>query len=398
MSSSFGYSSIDNVGNALYSSALNRQSLAASALNRGAQAAQARNYDLALTEFNRAHAYNPQDGTVYRYIGQVYGMMGKSAEAIDAYRRGLKMDPANDNARLDLANAYVEAKQWNDAEKEFLQLAKTNPGNPQPPTTLGYIYLNQDRLAEADTQFTRVIQMAPSNSTAYYNLGLVRNKQGRYDEARDLFQQSLSLDGRNERAYADLAYAYLGLDDAENARRQVNQLLTLGTSSAAQLALEVNHAVETPKFFYQDPQASNFNELLGSNTPLSDLDPSLATPGASKVFKMTFVFNQAMDIGSVTNPLHWSIQRANGGTGGVYNDGAVLSTSKDVNVPIVPLSVTYDPYTHAATIYFRVTQNAAGDGVLDPQHLTFSFTGTDATGRPMDKHGDQFNGAALRPF
>ena len=396
MSSSF--SPIDNIGSALYSSASTRQSLAASALNRGASAAQAKDFDLAIREFKRAAAYNPQDGNTYRYIGQVYSMMGKQDEAIASYKKALGMDPLNDNARLDLGNAYVEAKNFSDAEKQFLQLAKTNPGSPLPSTTLGFIYLNQDRLAEADTQFTKVIQMAPGNSNAYYDLGLVRNKQGRFSDAVNLFQQSLAADPKNDKAYADLAYSYLGLDDPDNAKRQFNNLLALGTTNANQLAGQVYQAIETPKFFYQDPQKSTFNDLLGTATPVANLDPSLGTAGASKVFKMTFVFNQAMDIRSVTNALNWNITKAAGGPGGTYNDGANLNPSKEANIPIVPMSVTYDSSTNSATIYFRVTQNATNDAVIDPKHWTFSFSGKDALGRTMDKRGDQFNGYALGPF
>jgi Flp pilus assembly protein TadD len=394
-------SSVDSLGLSLTSDLANRQSLAATAMSRGAQAAQSQNYDVAINEFKRAAAYSPSDPQPYSYMGQVYMMQGKRAEAIDAYNKALKIDPQNDPIRLNLGKAYVQAGNLVEAEKQYLQLAKTNPASAEPPTTLGFIYLNSGRLAEADTQFQHVLQMASGSATANYNLGLVRNKQGRFEEAASLFEKATSLDPKNENVHADLAYAYLGMDDPARAKQQYNDLVTMNTTSANRLAAQVYDAIETPKFFYNDVMKSDFNTLLGPQTPVSALDPSLATPGASKVFKMTFVFNQDMNIGSVMNLSNWSIKKADGsanGAGGTYNDGAYINLYKQAYIPVSPLSVTYDTKGQSATVYFRVTQNATGDAVTDPKHWVFSFKGTDSGGRPMDKRGDQYDGYSLRPF
>ena len=394
-------SSTANVGTSLTAGTANRASLAASAMSRGASAAQSGNYDVAVQEFKRAAAYSPADTQPYSYMGQVYMMASKPADAITAYNKALKINPQDDNIRLLLGKALVQSGKTTEAEKQYLQLAKTNPSSAEPPTTLGFIYLNSGRLAEADTQFQKVIQLAPTSATAQYNLGLVRNKQGRYEEAASLFERAIAIDPKNANAHADLAYAYLGMDDPARAKQQYNELIDLGTTAAGALASTVYRTIETPKIFYNDVVNSNFNTLLGSQTPVSSLDASLATPGASMVFKMTFVFNQDMDIGSVMNMANWSITKADGssnGAGGTYNDGAYINASKQAYIPISPLSVTYDKDKRSATIYFRITQNATGDAVTDPKRWVFSFKGLDATGRTMDKHGDEYDGYALHAF
>jgi len=390
-----------NIGTALTGNMSAGPQLAASAMSRGASAAQAQNYDLAIQEFKRAAAYNPSDPTAYSYMGQVYMMQNKYSDAIGAYKKGLEVDSQNDPIRLNLAKAYLQSGDTNNAEKQYLQLAKTNPTSPEPPTTLGYMYLQSGRLAEADTQFTKVIRMAPQSATAYYNLGLVRNKQGNYQDAVGLFQQAITLDPKNENVHADLAYAYIGLGDTASAKQQYNQLVAMNTTTANALANQVYTAINTPQIFYNDVTKSDFNTLLGPQTPVASLDPSLATPGASKVFKMTFVFNQAMDLGSVMNLSNWSITKADGsqnGAGGTYNDGAYVNSSQQAYIPYAPLSITYDSTTNSATVYFRVTQNASGDALIDPKHWVFAFNGKDATGRTMDPHGNEYDGYSLSPF
>jgi Flp pilus assembly protein TadD len=392
---------VDSLGTSLNAVNANRQSLAATALNRGAQAAQAQNYDMAIHEFKRAAAYSPADPMPYSYMGQVFSMQGKREEAIEAYRKALKIDPQSDPIRLNLGKAYIQAGRNAEAEKEYLQLAKTNPASAELPTTLGFLYLNSGRLAEADTQFQRVLNMAPNNATASYNLGLVRNKQGRYEDAAQLFETAISLDPKNPSPHADLAYAYLGMDDPTRAKGQYNELVTLNTGVANALAAQVYDAIETPKFFYNDVVKSDFNTLAGPGTTVASLDPSLATPGASKVFKMTFVFNQDMDIGSVMNLLNWSITKADGsanGAGGMYNNGANINASQQANIAVLPTSVTYDTKARSATIYFRVNQNSTGNALIDPRHWVFSFKGVDSGGRTMDKRGDEYDGYALHPF
>jgi hypothetical protein len=154
----------------------------------------------------------------------------------------------------------------------------------------------------------------------------------------------------------------------------------------------------TPRIAYAVLNESSFNPLWGADAPLTWLDESLATPGASKVFTMKFQFNQPMDEVSVENALNWTIRKATGGDGGVYANGYLMNVARQVAILPVPISVTYDPTTYEATVSFKITQNAAGDGLIDPSHWVFRFAGTDASGNPMDPGGDEWDGSALRSF
>jgi hypothetical protein len=63
-----------------------------------------------------------------------------------------------------------------------------------------------------------------------------------------------------------------------------------------------------------------------------------------------------------------------------------------VTVSSIPVSVVYDQNSQTADVKFRVTQNASGDGTLDPSHLVFAFHGLDAYGKAMDAAADQYSG------
>lgn len=144
--------------------------------------------------------------------------------------------------------------------------------------------------------------------------------------------------------------------------------------------------------------SGGFLDLLGPGTPLWMLDPTLlTTPNSSKTFSIAIMFSTAMDPESITNTQNWSISRSNSPEGGYYNNTMPLS-SKDVALPSNPESVFYNSLTGEATINFRLNQNASGDSVIDPSHITFKFSGKDASGRDMDVTANEINGYSLAPF
>jgi Tfp pilus assembly protein PilF len=376
-----------------------RDMLSSSALSRGTDRMSTQDYEGAALEFKRAIGYSPNAADGYRLLSRTQMVLGQPDDAIVTLQRGMQMVPDNQsNMRADLAQIYVQQQRWGDAERTFKDIARENPNSPGPLTSLGYVYLSQDRLNEAEAHFNAVVNLVPRDATAHYNLGVVYNRQGRYEQAIQEFQTAIDTKEKYDYAYADMAQSYIALGDKDKARQLVQQLDFIGTDQAAGLADEIRGDLYTPKILYADVRYSDFPTNLGPGTTVAQLDPSLATPGASKVFKMVFQFNKGMDPVSVQNAFNWTISKANGGDGGVYNHGANLHPGQEVSIMPHPIGVQYDPLNATATVYFRVTQNEFGNGLIDPSHWTFAFAGFASDGKPMDAEGDQYNGYARGVF
>lgn len=394
----FGSPSVDALAAALGSAQEQRATVARAALDRGAAYLQKRDYVLAERSFRMATALDPNSLQALSLLGRTYSRMGRPGDAEAAYRRALALDPTSAEARGDLANLYLTRGRYPEAERELHRLLAADAGAAGAVASLGYVYLETGRLEEAGRQFERAIRLAPRDAAGYYSLGLVRARQGGHREAAALFERALELRRDYAAARGDLAYAHLALGDVAAAKAQVAELLALRTPESLALAAEVADAVRTPGIAYFDIVNSTFNPLPGPQTPVADLDPGLAAPGATVTLAMSFVFSRDMDMASVRNVFNWSITRAAGGDAGVYNHGASLNAGRQIAIGPVPLRVTYDPQTRRATLVFTVTQNAAGDGVMDPSHWVFGFRGTDASGRPMDPDRDQYDWWARAPF
>ena len=375
-----------------------RTSLSSAALNRGAGLLQERRYEEAIQEFKRAAALNPESTDAHIIMGRTYSLIGRREDAIAAFQKAIKTDPASVDARTHLAGALVGARRYGEAEVQYKEVIKLDGSAVAPHSSLGSLYLLMERYAEAETQFQKVGAMSPLDPSSSYNLGLVYNKQGRYSEAVNQFERVHDLQPGNVDAIAEQAYSYLGLGLEDKAAEQATTLWNLDTNESWTRAAEIEAVMFTPKIQYADTAKSTFNPFLISGAFVYLEDPSLSTPGASKMFSMVFRFNQPMDPASVQNTMMWSISKATGGVGGVYDNGVTLYPAREVEIMPIPLAVRYDPVTREATVYFRITQNATGDGLIDPQHWVFKFSGTDANGNPMDPRGDEYDGFARKPY
>ena len=98
---------------------------------------------------------------------------------------------------------------------------------------------------------------------------------------------------------------------------------------------------------------------------------------------------------TVTSPAYWSITKAYGqNRGGAYN-WSLPSPLTEVTISSTPVSVVYHQDSETADVIFRITQNASGNGTLDPSHIVFGFNGLDAYGEAMDPAADEYSGISM---
>jgi tetratricopeptide (TPR) repeat protein len=369
--------------------------LAQYAIQAAAKYMQNNNYDGAIKEFKKALAFDSSNATAQEYLGKIYLSQNKNDEAIKIYKTFAQQQPLSVNAQVNLGNAYIQNKQFSEAEIAFKKAARMDPLNPVADYTLGQQYLSQKRYGEAEAQFKKVAAVAPRDGNVYYGLGMLYNQTGKTDLAIKNLKQALAFKPDFPAANFELGVAYGAAGESDKAAEQLKILKT----KDATLAADLTRILNKPKIIAMDTSKSGgFVELMGPGTPLWALDPSLLAPDSSKVFSVDITFNNEMDIASVINPSNWSISRANSVDGGYYNSYMPV-TSKEVKIPPIPVSVTYNAIDQKATIKFRVSQNAAGNATIDPSHLVFKFSGKDAAGRSMDITADEIDGYAVQnPF
>lgn len=400
------YDRMSGYSDALFGAAISiqgqRAQLANYALNKAAQYMQDKKNDEAIGELKKALAFDPQNSSALTYMGNLYLGQGKTYEAIKTFKELVRQQPISVNAKVNLGNAYLQEKNYVESEKAFKAAARLDPMNPVADYTLGHQYLQTGRLNEAEAQFMKAQRAAPRDGNVFYGLGSVYNKMEKFDKAAKSLEKALSLKTNFPAANFELGVAYNGLGRTDDAAKQLSILQRAGAPQAEDLKFVLNK----PRLVYMDSSKSGgFSELLGSGTPLWMLDTdnlespdSLINAGTTKKFTITFQFNNDMDIGSITNPLNWSISRGNNTAAGYYNDTIPVKTDREASIAPIPLSVTFDAINRQAMVTFRISQNADANATIDPKHLVFKFSGKDAAGRQMDTAADEIDGYAMKAF
>jgi tetratricopeptide (TPR) repeat protein len=367
-------------------------SLAAAALGRGIDKYTADDYSGAIREFRRCVALSPYSDNAlksFEYLVNTLNKSDKTSEAMEACRQAIKIFPSADGMNLGLGHLLFGERRYTEAVEQYKTAVNKNPTASQNVYSLGQGYLALGRYNDAEAQFKRVIQLTPKDSGGYYALGQTYRKMGLLTEAQEQLERALAIKNDFPDAHFELGMVYAEQQQADKANSELGILSDEeSTENYTELSAKI---FETSKPRILSANATGFYLGSPAGTRASSLDSSLATPGATKNFTVSFIFNKPMDTASIGDMSNWSISRSTETrTGGPYNWGII--TEKDVRVSSTPVCVLYDPSTLTAKVTFSITQNANGDGTIDLSHLVFKFKGMDGYGNVMDTAADEYSG------
>ncbi|MDA8083978.1 MAG: tetratricopeptide repeat protein [Nitrospiraceae bacterium] len=382
----------------LFSSTTNSQdqldSLANSALSRGIDRYTKKDYAGAAKEFQRSVGLSPSSSNsaaAYDYLAKAYQQLGKTDAAIKTYKTAIKVLPTTDSLHLSLGDIYFKNGQLKDAQAEYEKAVRLNPTSADNRYSLGQAYLTSGRVKEATTQFTKVTQLAPASPTGFYGLGQASRKSGDFGNAIVQLNKAVTMNAKFANAFQELGETYADMGNAAMAQKQ---LVTLqGLKATQQITTLQNYMAQAANPRLTMAYSTNgFNTSDGPKTAISALDTSLSSPMATKDFTMNFVFSKDMDKNSVENLANWQIGRQSGTyISNIYNFGMSVPAT-EVTLPLQPKSVVYNSDTRTASVTFTISQNAAGNGTIDPSHVSFKFLGEDTYGKTMDPKADEFSG------
>lgn len=200
----------------------------------------------AWADIKDALAANPTDRTNLQLDGDILMKLGKTEEAIDAYKRILKQDANNRFALTSMGYAERAAGRDQEAEKYFERLAQADPKLYVPYLALGDLYTARKQYGKAQAAYSKGHALAPKNALIIaggINAGIeahdlkvagvwiarltpdmdrepqvLREKErylsfdGKYQESADVGEQVIKVLPRDRDVAVYLGYDYLFLD------------------------------------------------------------------------------------------------------------------------------------------------------------------------------------------
>jgi tetratricopeptide (TPR) repeat protein len=142
-------------------------------------------YKKAIVEYEAALQLNPELKAAFYYLGSSYVSVYKPGDesdknkeigkkATENLQKALALDPENKNIIQSLGDINDKMRDFDQAEKYYLQIQKFTPNDP----------------------------------ASYYNLAGFYNNNAKYDKAIDMYEQRIALDPANAEGYLYLAGFY----------------------------------------------------------------------------------------------------------------------------------------------------------------------------------------------
>jgi len=94
-------------------------------------------------------------------------------EIIDAYRRASEIDPGSAGALVNLGTVYFNARDWREAERNYLKALDVDPEYALAHFNLGNLYDERGHRAEALKHYQAALRIHPQYADAHYNIALL---------------------------------------------------------------------------------------------------------------------------------------------------------------------------------------------------------------------------------
>jgi tetratricopeptide (TPR) repeat protein len=256
---------------------------------------------------------DPGNAKAANYLGLSYEALGKTEEALGAYRTAIALlhdagaigaSPGNSEPYLNLGALLVDNDRAGDAVPYLLQAAGKAPADWRIHRSLGKAYLQLNRLPEALAELRKAVALAPENAPLHFLLAQALRKSGMDDQARAETERYAALTGAHSSPDTPLAEArsLLELGKLDEAEHVIRGYLEIHKSAA-----DGHYLLAYVLFKKQDPKASlaEYTEAARFRTPgAADLEAVAGDyvllkdyPDADKWFTKAVAWNPQDSLG-----------------------------------------------------------------------------------------------------
>ena len=160
----------------------------------GAAYVEAGNYDDAVPVLQKATEFNSKSAEAWNSLGQALQGKHDLEPAVDAYKKAVDLQPANDQFRVAYAASLTETRQADRAIAELRQILAHAPKDEFALVSLGYAQLKKGSFDEAAREFRTVLAANPNSVAAHYDLGIALKMKDQIEAAQKEFAEVIRLD------------------------------------------------------------------------------------------------------------------------------------------------------------------------------------------------------------
>jgi len=149
--------------------------------------------DEAIAQIKKAITLNTKKPYYYNFFGELLIKKGLLKDAIEIFRQTLNIDPSFFEAKINIAVAYREMKEFNKAREVIAAIKEENPEFIKDDLHFGIIDYKEDKIEEAIEKFMSQLQKELYDDETHYYLGLCFYKKKSYDMAITALRKAIEL-------------------------------------------------------------------------------------------------------------------------------------------------------------------------------------------------------------
>lgn len=139
----------------------------------------------------------------------------RAADAMDAYRRALELDPSLAAAHTNLGILHYRRGELAEARGHFERALALDPDQPEARYDLANLYDEENQLELAIAEYRRVVATRPDFADAHFNLAIALEKVGSRIQAAEHFRRYLDLEPDEQSLWRRVARGHLDYLEAD---------------------------------------------------------------------------------------------------------------------------------------------------------------------------------------
>jgi len=142
----------------------------------------------------------PQNFAAQMKAGDMYAQIGKFDKAIEVYKRGTALRPADYQANVVLANAYFDSRQFEEAEGFYTKALEINSKDVNARTDLGTTFVERQNpdYDRAIKEFRTALAIQPKHEPTLYYLGVAYFRKGDAEKANQALSELENINPASE--------------------------------------------------------------------------------------------------------------------------------------------------------------------------------------------------------
>ncbi|MCL6478921.1 MAG: tetratricopeptide repeat protein [Peptococcaceae bacterium] len=113
---------------------------------------------------------NPNDVGILIGLAEAYINENNAAKAAETYEKAVALEPGRDDLKVKLADSFVAAGQYDQAEKILKDLISRNPGDKEAHYVYGYALIGKKSYGQSLEEFEQFVKLAGENDPRVENV------------------------------------------------------------------------------------------------------------------------------------------------------------------------------------------------------------------------------------